>query len=61
MEKKMQIKEMIVILLASLSVLVGQQLGLESISIWIGLLIAFGLGVLTFVLLSKDIWGKKNE
>ena len=56
----MNIKEMIVILLTSLSVLVGQQLGFETISFWIGILIAFFLGVLTFILLSKEIWEKKK-
>lgn len=56
----MNIKEMIVILLASLSILVGQQLGLESISIWIGLLIAFCLGVLTYILLNKETFERKK-
>lgn len=54
----MNIKETIVILLVGFSFFIGHQLGLQDVSFWIILLIAFAGALLTFVLLSKDLFKK---
>ena len=56
----MNIKEMGVILLCAFSLIIGNQFGLMNVSIWIVFLVAFILGIITFVLLSKDLLGKND-
>jgi hypothetical protein len=49
----MEIKEFIAMLLCSFAFIVGYQLGIEKLSFWLVLLIAFAGGVIVFFLLSK--------
>jgi Kef-type K+ transport system membrane component KefB len=54
----MNIKEIIVILLCAFSLIIGNQLGIQNVSFWVIILVAFILGILTFVLLSKEIFNR---
>jgi Kef-type K+ transport system membrane component KefB len=54
----MNIKELVVILLCAFSLIIGNQLGIQNVSFWVIILVAFILGILTFVLLSKEIFNR---
>ena len=52
----MNIKEIIAILLSVFGVLIGFQLGVQGISLWLILPLAFAMGLIVFVLLSDELF-----